>query len=66
MHKPGPKSVVDERRAAVLVGLTLPEVRWYSRVLGLGYRIEIGDATRIFFTYEEVKKLSTASAASAK
>ena len=62
----GPKSVVDEHRAAVLLGLPLPELRWFSRVLGLGYRLESGDASRIFFTYEELKQLSSASAASAK
>ena len=62
----GPKSVVDEHRAAVLLGLPLPELRWFSRVLGLGYRVESGDASRIFFTYEELKQLSSASAASAK
>ena len=62
----GPKSVVDEHRAAVLLGLPLPELQWFSRVLGLGYRVESGDASRIFFTYEELKQLSSASAASAK
>jgi hypothetical protein len=62
----GPKSVVDEHRAAVLLGLTLPELRWFSRVLGLGYKLESGDTSRIFFTYEELKQLSSASAASAK
>jgi hypothetical protein len=48
------------------LGLTLPELRWYSRALGLGYTLENGDASRIFFTYEELKQLSSASAASAK
>jgi hypothetical protein len=62
----GPKSVVDEHRAAVLLGLSLPELRWFSRVLGLGYKLESGDTSRIFFTYEELKQLSSASAASAK
>jgi len=62
----GTTSVVDEHRAAVLLGLTLPELRWFSRVLGLGYKLETGDASRVFFTYEELKQLSSASAASAK
>jgi hypothetical protein len=61
-----PKAIVDEHRAAVLLGLTLPELRWFSRVLGLGYKLDSGDATRIFFTYEELKQLSSASAASTK
>lgn len=62
----GPKSIVDEHRAAVLLGLTLPELRWFSRALGLGYTLENGDASRIFFTFEELKQLSSASAASGK
>ena len=62
----GPKAIVNEHRAAVLLGLTLAEVRWFSRVLGLGYTLESGDTSRIFFTYEELKQLSSASAASAK
>ncbi len=62
----GPTPIVDERRAAVLLGLTLPELRWFSRLLGLGNRQESGDASRIFFTYEELKRLSSVAAASAK
>jgi hypothetical protein len=62
----GPKAIVDERRAAVLLGLTPPELRWFSRVLGLGYKQESGDASQTFFTYEELKRLSSAAAASAK
>jgi hypothetical protein len=62
----GPKTTVDEHGAAVLLGLTPPEVRWFSRVLGLGRRQESGDATQIVFTYEELKRLSSAAAASAK
>jgi hypothetical protein len=62
----GPKAIVDEHRAAVLLGLTPPELRWFSRVLGLGYKQESGDASQTFFTYEELKRLSCAAAASAK
>jgi hypothetical protein len=60
------KAIVDERRAAVLLGLTPPELRWYSRVLGLGFQQGCGDATQTFFTYEDLKRLSSAAAASAK
>jgi len=60
------RAVIDEHRAAVLLGLPLSELRWFSRVLGLGYKLEIENASRIFFTYEELKQLSSASAASAK
>lgn len=62
----GPNSTVDERGAAVLVGITPPEVRWFSRVLGLGHSQESGDPAQIVFTYDELKRLSTAAAASAK
>jgi hypothetical protein len=61
-----PNAIVDEHRAAVLLGITPPELRWFSRLLGLGRELETGDASRIFFTYEELKRLSTAAAASAK
>jgi len=57
---------VDEHGAAVLLGLTPPEVRWFSRVLGLGRKQASGDASQIVFTYDELKRLSTAAAASAK
>jgi hypothetical protein len=60
------KSTVDEHGAAVLLGLTPPEVRWFSRVLGLGRKQESGEASQILFTYEELKQLSSIAAASAK
>lgn len=62
----GPKTTVDEHGAAVLLGLTPPEVRWFSRVLGLGRKQESGDASQVIFTYEELKQLSSIAAASAK
>ena len=61
----GPNSTVDEHGAAVLLGITPPEVRWFSRVLGLGHKQDGGGA-QIVFTYEELKRLSSAAAASAK
>jgi hypothetical protein len=57
---------VDEHGAAVLLGLTPPEVRWFSRVLGLGSRQDAGEKAQIVFTYDELKSLSSAAAASAK
>lgn len=57
---------IDESRAAVLLGLPLPELRWFSRVLGLGHREEIGSAAHTVFTYEELKRLSSEAAASGK
>ena len=66
MANPATKAIIDEHRAAILLGLTPPELRWFSRVLGLGYKLESGGASQIFFTYEEVKRLSSAAASSAK
>ncbi len=57
-------SFVDEYRAAALLGLPLPELRWFSRVLGLGQNRESGNCTQIVFTYDELKRLSTAAASS--
>ena len=58
--------MVDEKRAAALLGLALPELRWFSRMLGLGQRHENGNVSHVVFTYEELKRLSSAAAASAK
>jgi hypothetical protein len=66
MFNPGSERTVDEHGAAVLLGLTPPEVRWFSRVLGLGTSQNPGDAAQVVFTYEELKCLSSAAAASAK
>jgi hypothetical protein len=62
----GPKTTVDEHGAAVLLGLTPPEVRWFSRVLGLGRKQEGEGVSQIVFTYDELKRLSSAAASSAK
>jgi hypothetical protein len=62
----GQTTIVDERSAAVLLGLTMPELRWFSRVLGLGRKQESAETSQIVFTYEELKRLSSAAAASAK
>jgi hypothetical protein len=62
----GVDHMVDEKRAAALLGLAIPELRWFSRMLGLGQRQESGNASQIVFTYEELKRLSSAAAASTK
>jgi hypothetical protein len=61
-HKP----IVEERQAAILLGITPVDLRWFSRVLGLGRKHESGDTWQIVFTYEELKRLSSAAATSAK
>lgn len=62
----GPKTTVDEHGAAVLLGLSLPEVRWFSRVLGLGHEQDSRETGQILFTYDDLRRLSSAAAASAK
>lgn len=62
----GKNALIDEHRAAVLLGLAPPELRWFSRVLGLGFKQENGESSRTLFTYEDLKRLSSAAAASAK
>jgi hypothetical protein len=57
---------IDECRAAALLGLPLPDLRWFSRALGLGHRKDIGNASQTVFTYEELKRLSSEAAASSK
>jgi hypothetical protein len=57
---------IDECRAAALLGLPLPELRWFSRTLGLGYQEDMGSVAHIVFTFEELKRLSSEAAASGK
>jgi hypothetical protein len=59
-------SIIDEHRAAVLLGLPLPDLRWFSRALGLGHKEGMGDTSETVFTYDELKRLSSEVAASAK
>jgi len=66
MAELGSSPIVDEYRAAALLGLPLPDLRWFSRLLGLGHEEAIGSATQTVFTYEELKQLSSEAAASHK
>jgi hypothetical protein len=48
---------VDESRAAVLLGMPSEEIRRISRLSGIG-RVEKNDRDeRLYFTYEELRKL---------
>lgn len=66
MTEPTAGATIDERRAAALLGLTPPELRWFSRLLGLGSNHLIGETSQTVFTFEELKRLSSAAAASPK
>jgi hypothetical protein len=66
MEDLGANQTVDERKAAALLGLPLLDLRWFSRMLGLGHKEELGNTTQTVFTYEELKRLSSEAAASNK
>jgi hypothetical protein len=66
MAEPRTNYTIDEHRAAALLGLPIPELRWFSRMLGVGHSDESGSAMQTVFTYEELKRLSSEAAASAK
>jgi hypothetical protein len=57
---------VEERRAAVLLGLPSAELRRCSRASGLGH-LEISDrGEETVFTYEELRRLCLLAAQSSK
>lgn len=59
-------SHVSERGAAILLGLSLADLRWFSRRAGLGQvQSTSADDAHLVFTYEELAKLSALSAPSA-
>jgi hypothetical protein len=66
MENPATDRTVDERKAAALLGLSLPDLRWLSRLLGVGHMQRYGHAVQIVFTSEELKRLSSGAATSAK
>ena len=55
---------VDDRRAAVLLGLPTAELRRFSRVSGLGHLENSDRGEQIVFTYEELRRLCLLVAAS--
>lgn len=57
-------SHISERGAAILLGLSLSDLRWFSRRAGLGHQSE-SNGPQLVFTYDELAKLSAISAPSA-
>jgi hypothetical protein len=57
-------STINEYQAAALVGLAIPELLWFSRMLGLGHKHISGSSVQTVFTYEELKRLSSEAATS--
>jgi hypothetical protein len=56
---------ITERGAAVLLGLSLADLRWFSRRAGLGQTQSELNGAQLVFTYDELAKLSALSAPSA-
>ena len=56
---------ITERGAAILLGLSLTDLRWFSRRAGLGQTQSESNGTQLVFTYDELAKLSAISAPSA-
>lgn len=57
---------VDERRAAVLLGLPEVDLRRYSRVAGLGHVERDDRGQHMVFTYEELRRICIMAAQSSK
>ena len=51
------REVVDEGRAAYLLGLPQEQLREISEMSGLGQLVGTANALRMVFTYEELHKL---------
>jgi hypothetical protein len=58
-------SHISERGAAILLGLSLADLRWFSRRAGLGQIQSESNGSQLVFTYDELAKLSAISAPSA-
>lgn len=56
---------ITERGAAILLGLSLADLRWFSRRAGLGQILRSSGDGHMVFTYDELAKLSAISAPSA-
>ncbi len=57
---------VGEQHAAVLLGLSMTEIRRFSRLTGIGH-LEVGDCgEQVVFTYDELRRLCLLAAQSSK
>ena len=56
---------ITERGAAILLGLSLADLRWFSRRAGLGRTESASAGAQLTFTYDELAMLSALSAPSA-
>ncbi len=58
------KNRIDERRAAILLGLSTGELRRLSRLSGLGQLEKNDRSEQMMFTYEELRRLCLLAAPS--
>ena len=58
-------SHISERGAAILLGLSLSDLRWFARRAGLGQLQFAASESQVVFTYDELAQLSAISAPSA-
>jgi hypothetical protein len=56
-HEEVRRELVDEGRAAYLLGLPQEQLREISEMSGLGHMVGTASALRMVFTYEELHKL---------
>ncbi len=60
---PNEQDRINERQAAILLGLPVEELRWLSRAFGLGCR-EKSDREEIVFNYEQLRRICLLAASS--
>ncbi len=53
---------VEERRAAILLGITTMELRQLSRLSGLGHLEKSGSSEQMVYTYDELRRLGLLAA----
>jgi len=60
----GKETRIDERRAAILIGLSMGELRQLARQAALGHTVTSESCEQLFFTYEELCRLCLLAARS--
>lgn len=60
---PNEQDRINERQAAILLGLPVKELRWLSRAFGLGWREQNG-REEVVFSYEELRRICLLAASS--
>ena len=60
------QELVEEDRAAVLLGLPMAEIRRFSRISGLGHMEKGDQGEHVVFTYDELQRLCLLAAQSSK